>query len=125
GSERDRRVLDSLSQKEAPMPASTLTVAVAVSLDDASAARIVELEPRIELLRDPALTRPWRWNGDWEGEPQWQRSPEQQTAFEAMLDQADALFGIPDVDPAALTRTVRANQRLRWVHTTAAGGGGQ
>ncbi|SFS14247.1 Phosphoglycerate dehydrogenase [Agrococcus baldri] len=107
------------------MPEHTLKVAVAVSLDDASAQRIVELEPRIELLRDPALTRPWRWTGDWEGEPGWQRSPEQQAAFESMLDGADALFGLPDVSPAALARAVRANEQLRWVHTTAAGGGGQ
>jgi phosphoglycerate dehydrogenase-like enzyme len=42
-----------------------------------------------------------------------------------LVDSADALYGIPDVDPAALARTVRANPRLRWVHTMAAGGGGQ
>lgn len=107
------------------MPESSLKVAVAVTIDDASAARIVELEPRIELLRDAALTRPWRWHGDWEGNPDWQRTPAQQTAFEAMIDEADALFGIPDVSPAVLARTVRANEHLRWVHTTAAGGGGQ
>lgn len=107
------------------MPEHTLKVAVAVSLDDASADRIRELEPRVELLRDPGLTRPWRWQGDWEGDPEWERSPEQQSRFEAMLDEADALFGLPDVSPAALARTVRANERLRWVHTTAAGGGGQ
>lgn len=107
------------------MPEPTLKVAVAVSLDDTSADRIRELEPRVELLRDAALTRPWRWQGDWEGDPDWERSPEQQSRFEAMLDEADALFGIPDVSPAALARAVRANERLRWVHTTAAGGGGQ
>jgi phosphoglycerate dehydrogenase-like enzyme len=107
------------------MPEHTLKVAVAVSIDDASAERIVQLEPRVELLRDAALTRPWRWRGDWEGDPEWQRTPEQQSAFESMLDEADALFGLPDVTPAALTRTVRANERLRWLHTTAAGGGGQ
>ncbi len=107
------------------MPASTLKVAVAVSIDDASADRIRELEPRVKLFRDPSLTRPWRWTGDWEGDPEWQRSPEQQAAFEAMLDGADALFGLPDVTPSALARTVRANPRLRWLHTTAAGGGGQ
>ncbi|MBD8044787.1 D-2-hydroxyacid dehydrogenase [Arthrobacter sp. Sa2BUA2] len=107
------------------MPGSTLKVAVAVSIDDASAARICELEPRVKLLRDPSLTRPWRWTGDWEGNPEWQRTPEQQETFEAMLDEADALFGLPDVSPAALARTVRANPRLQWLHTTAAGGGGQ
>lgn len=98
---------------------------MAVTLDDASAARIQAAEPRIELLRDPALTRPWRWTGDWEGDPHWERSPEQQAAFEALLDGADALFGLPDVSPAAFARTVRANPRLRWLHTTAAGGGSQ
>ena len=40
-----------------------------------------------------------------------------------MLDSADALYGIPDVDPAALKRTADANPGLRWVHTMAAGGG--
>jgi len=102
-----------------------LKVAAAVSLDDATAAVIEAAEPRIELLRDPALTRPWRWTGDWEGDPDWERTPEQQAAYDALLDQADALFGLPDVDPAVLARTVRANPRLRWVHTTAAGGGSQ
>ncbi|WP_306232699.1 D-2-hydroxyacid dehydrogenase [Agrococcus beijingensis] len=107
------------------MPEHTLKVAAAVTLDDASADRIRELEPRVELLRDTSLTRPWRWHGDWEGDPDWERTPERQSAYEAMLDGADALFGIPDVDPVALTRAVRGNAGLRWVHTTAAGGGGQ
>lgn len=107
------------------MPKPPLRVAVAVSLDDASAALIEQLEPRVELLRDASLTKPWRWAGDWEGEPDWQRTPEQQAAFERMLGEADALFGIPDVSPAALAAAVRSNPDLRWVHTTAAGGGGQ
>ena len=59
------------------MPYRSLQVAAAVSIDDASAARIQQLEPRIQLLRDPSLTRPWRWHGDWEGDPDWQRTPEQ------------------------------------------------
>ncbi len=42
-----------------------------------------------------------------------------------MLDSAEALYGIPDVSPAALARTVEANPRLRWVHTMAAGGASQ
>lgn len=106
------------------MPES-LQVAVAVSIDDASADRIRELESRVVLLRDPSLTAPWRWEGDWEGDPGFRRSPEQQAAFDAMLAGADAIFGIPDVSPAALARAVRGGERLRWVHTTAAGGGGQ
>lgn len=107
------------------MPDQTLKVALGVTLDDASVELIRRREPRVELLHEPGLTRPWRWTGDWEGDPAWQRDPGQQQAFEALLDEADALFGIPDVSPEALARTVRSNPRLRWVHTTAAGGGGQ
>jgi phosphoglycerate dehydrogenase-like enzyme len=42
-----------------------------------------------------------------------------------MVDSADVLFSLPDVDPAALARTVSANPRLRWVQAMAAGGGSQ
>jgi phosphoglycerate dehydrogenase-like enzyme len=42
-----------------------------------------------------------------------------------MLDFAEVLYGIPDVDSAALKRTADANAGLRWVHTMAAGGGSQ
>jgi phosphoglycerate dehydrogenase-like enzyme len=86
---------------------------------------IERLEPRVELVRDHTLTRPMRGPADWSGDPSWERTPEQQAAFERMVDSAEALFGIPDVEPAALARTVAANPRLRWVMTTAAGGGSQ
>jgi phosphoglycerate dehydrogenase-like enzyme len=66
-----------------------------------------------------------RWPADFSGDPSWRRTPEQQRAYVAAIDSADALYGIPDVDPAALARALRANPRLRWVHTMAAGGGGQ
>jgi phosphoglycerate dehydrogenase-like enzyme len=42
-----------------------------------------------------------------------------------MVDSAEALYGIPDVDPDALRQTADANPALRWVHTMAAGGGSQ
>jgi hypothetical protein len=35
-----------------------------------------------------------------------------------MLDSAEVLFGIPDVTPAALRRTVEANPGLRRVQVT-------
>ncbi|MEV0698730.1 D-2-hydroxyacid dehydrogenase [Saccharopolyspora sp. NPDC050389] len=66
-----------------------------------------------------------RWPADFAGDPSWRRTPEQQRAFEAAIDSADALYGIPDVNPLALARAVRSNPRLSWVHTMAAGGGGQ
>ncbi|MPY48817.1 D-2-hydroxyacid dehydrogenase [Streptomyces acidicola] len=102
-----------------------LRVAVAAPLSDENRARLQESEPRIDLVVDPSLLPPMRWPADFAGDPAWRRTPAQQRAYEEALDSADALYGIPDVDPKALTRAVRANPRLRWVHTMAAGGGGQ
>ncbi|OKI86053.1 D-2-hydroxyacid dehydrogenase [Streptomyces sp. CB02414] len=109
----------------APTPPERLRVAVAAPLSEENRARIQELEPRVDLVVDPSLLPPMRWPADFAGDPDWHRTPEQQCAYEAAIDSADALYGIPDVDPAALARAVRANPRLRWVHTMAAGGGGQ
>ncbi|MFF7308914.1 NAD(P)-dependent oxidoreductase [Streptomyces sp. NPDC008137] len=106
-------------------PPSRLRVAVAAPLSEENCARIRELEPRIDLVVDQRLLPPMRWPADYAGDPDWRRTPGQQRAYEAAIDSADALYGIPDVDPAALARAVRANPRLRWVHTMAAGGGGQ
>lgn len=104
---------------------SRLRVAVAAPLTDALHALIETAEPRVELMRDASLVAPKRWDADFSGDPGFRRTLEQQSRFEALLDSADALYGIPDVDPGALSRTIKANPGLRWVHTMAAGGGGQ
>jgi phosphoglycerate dehydrogenase-like enzyme len=102
-----------------------LRAVVSVPLEESLCRLIESLEPRIDLVRDHTLTAPMRGPADWSGDPDFVRTPEQQAAFDAMVDSAEALFGIPDVDPAELARTVSANPRLRWVMTTAAGGGAQ
>lgn len=102
-----------------------LTVVVASPLSEQLCARIERAEPRVRILRDQSLLPPMRWPGDHHGDPAFRRTIEQQQAFDTLVDGADALFGLPDEDPAALARTVKANPRLRWVHTTAAGGGAQ
>ena len=107
------------------MTADRLRVVVAAPLSAADAARIVELEPRIDLVYEPALLPPMRHAADFAGDPEFRRTTEQQRAFDDLIDSADVLYGIPDVDSAALARAVRANPRLRWVQTMAAGGGAQ
>ena len=102
-----------------------LRVVVATPLAEPLCQLIEKREPRVELIRDQSLYPPMRHPADFTGDPDFSRTPDQQRAFEQMLDSADALYGIPDVDPAALKRTVDANPGLRWVHTMAAGGGGQ
>ncbi len=102
-----------------------LRVVAAVPLSEELCRLVEALEPRVEVIRDHELVHPMRGPADWSGDPDHVRTAQQQAAFDAMVDSADALFGIPDVDPAALARTVAANPRLRWVMTTAAGGGAQ
>lgn len=106
-------------------PDARLRVVVATPLSEQNCQRILELEPRIDLVRDQDLYPPMRHAADFSGDPTFRRTPAQQQEFEELVDSAEALYGIPDVDPAALRRTVEANPRLRWVHTMAAGGGGQ
>ncbi len=86
---------------------------------------VVRAEPRIDFVRDQSLLPPQRFAGDHVGDPSFRRSPEQQQAFEELVDSAQALYGVPDEQPAALGRTVRNNPGLLWVHTMPAGGGSQ
>lgn len=102
-----------------------IRVVVASPLSEENCGRIQRLEPRIDLVRDQTLYPPMRHAADFTGDPSFRRTPEQQRAFEDLVDSADVLYGIPDVNPDALRRTVQANPRLRWVHIMAAGGGGQ
>ncbi|QGH68516.1 D-2-hydroxyacid dehydrogenase [Pseudactinotalea sp. HY158] len=104
---------------------TNLRVVVATDLPRELCTLISELEPRCEVVCDHELYRPMQVAADWSGDPNHIRSTNEQERFERMVDSADALFSLPDVDPTALARTVAANPRLRWVHTTAAGGGSQ
>lgn len=102
-----------------------LRVVVATPLSDELIDRIEHLEPRLDIVRDPALLPVARFPGDHVGDPSFRRTPAQQQAFEQLVDTAEALYGVPDEDPQHLHRTAAANPGLRWVHTMPAGGGGQ
>lgn len=96
-----------------------LTVVIATAQTREDVEHLAELEPRLDIRYRPDLLPPVGTRG----RPD--RSPEQQAEFEALLDSADALLGVPDGSGDALRRVVRANPRLRWVHTIPAGGGQQ
>lgn len=106
-------------------PAYRLRVVIAADLSEALCQELDQVDSRVEVVRDHDLYRPMRWAADWGGDPAHERTPEQQAAFDEMVDSADVLFSIPDTDAGALERTVRANQNLRWVQIMAAGGGAQ
>lgn len=100
-------------------------VVIAVDLPEPLCQEIQQQVPEVDVVWDHSLYRPRQGPADWSGDPDHARTPEQQRAYEAMVDSADVLFSLPDVDPAQLTRTVRANPRLQWVQAMAAGGGAQ
>ncbi|SCF01741.1 Phosphoglycerate dehydrogenase [Micromonospora viridifaciens] len=108
-----------------PEQQNQLRLAVATLVPDEVCAWLAAAEPRIVLLRNPALLPPKRYGGDHHGEPSWRRAPEQQEQFEDMLNSADALYGIPDQSPELLRKITQTNPRLRWVQTMAAGGAAQ
>jgi Phosphoglycerate dehydrogenase and related dehydrogenases len=97
-----------------------LRIVVAQPLAAENAELLARLEPRLDVVFEPELLGPVGVNSGGHG-ARFERTAEQQARFEELLDSADALFGIPS--PAALSRTVDANPRLRWVHTIPAGGG--
>ena len=100
-----------------------MTVVLATPLAPDLRHLITDVDPRVELLADDDLLPPQRYPGDHSGDPAYQRTPEQQQAFEDLLARADVLYGIPDVDAGQLAAAVQANPQLRWVQTMAAGGG--
>jgi phosphoglycerate dehydrogenase-like enzyme len=101
----------------------TMKVALATPLEPELRHLITDVDPTVELLADDTLLPPQRFPGDHDGDPDFVRTVEQQVAFEELLSAADVFYGIPDVNPALLATAVRANPRLRWVQTMAAGGG--
>lgn len=100
-------------------------VVIAVDLPEPLCREIQQQVPEVAVVWDHTLYHPRQGPADWSGDPDHSRTPEQQRAYESMVDSADVLFSLPDVDPAQLARTVRANPRLRWVQAMAAGGGSQ
>ena len=102
-----------------------LRVVASTPISEDLIAQIVRTEPRIDFIRDQSLLPPQRFAGDHSGDPSFQRTPAQQTAFDELVDSAEALYGVPDEKPASLARTALANPALRWVHTMPAGGGAQ
>lgn len=101
--------------------ADRVRVVVATAQTDENIEWLRRREPRLDVVFEPSLLGPPSHN--------WmvrhQRTAEEQARFEALLDTAEVLFGVPDHSGAALARTVAANPGLRWVHTIPAGGGQQ
>jgi len=108
------------------MGPSKLTVGISAVLTEAQVRRLAAADPRLDIRWDADLYAPQRFEGDYQGDPTWHRTAEQQARFDAICNSATALLGLPDSShPSSLRTCVEANPGLLWVHTMAAGGGGQ
>jgi phosphoglycerate dehydrogenase-like enzyme len=92
---------------------------------EALARRIAEADPRVELIYDPELLAPARWNGDIAGDPGFRRDGERERRWQELLGRAEVLFGIPGGSADGLVEAVRTGSRLRWVQGRNAGAGEQ
>jgi phosphoglycerate dehydrogenase-like enzyme len=101
-----------------------LTVAIAVPLEAELVDRIRETHPSVTVLYEPGLLPPERFPADHAGDPTFQRTPEQEERYWAMLSQAQVLYGFPNESASGLGRIAAENPHLQWVHAMAAGAGG-
>ncbi|MDJ0357061.1 D-2-hydroxyacid dehydrogenase [Paenarthrobacter sp. PH39-S1] len=106
------------------MTSDELTVAIAVPLETEYVDRIRAAHPSVKVLHEPDLLPPERFPADHAGDPDFQRTTEQEERYWAMLRAADILYGFPNENPAGLATIAEGNQRLQWIQAMAAGAGG-
>jgi phosphoglycerate dehydrogenase-like enzyme len=98
-------------------------VLIATPLEAELAARIQDADPRAEVQFEPDLLPPARYPADHRGDPAFRRDAEGEARWQALLDRADVLFGVPGDSVDALAELVTGAPRLRWLHATSAGAG--
>ena len=91
----------------------TLTVAIAAPLAPELCDRIAAVDPRVRVLVDQALLPPMRHPADFAGEPSFSRTPEQQAAYEALVDAADVIYGITEPGGRLAETFARCRPRRR------------
>jgi phosphoglycerate dehydrogenase-like enzyme len=100
-------------------------VLIASPLEAELAARIQDADPRAEVLYQPDLLPPARWAADHRGDPAFERDAGGEARWQALLDRAEVLLGIPGDSAEGLAEAVNGLPGLRWVHATSAGAGEQ
>ena len=107
------------------MHGKPVVVAIATPLEAELVTLVEAVDGRLDIRYEPDLLPPLRFPCDHRGIESFQRTPDQEDHWEAMLADAEVLFGLPDDSPEGLAKAVRANAGLRWVQATAGGAGEQ
>ncbi len=101
-----------------------MNVMLATPIEPELVERIRHVGLGYEVLWEPDLLPEPRYPSDHAGRPL-ALDGAQQARWDALLAEADVMFGIPGDSPAQLAATVGKAPRLRWIQCTAAGAGGQ
>jgi len=96
------------------------TVVITSYFEEEYIRRIREVDERLRVLYREVLVPPPRWPGDHVGLKEWERTPENEEAFLAMLGEAEILYDFPRGHVADL---LQAAPGLRWVQGSMAGAG--
>lgn len=103
------------------MAHAPLTVVIASPLEAVHVATLRAGAPAGVTVRyEPELLPPMRYDADHDGPPEWERTPDAQARWAAMLAEADALW---DIDRRAGVHPRHYAPRVRWLGLTSAGVG--
>lgn len=105
------------------MPNTRTVVAIATPLEAKLVARIAAVDDRLDVRYAPELLQPARFPCDHRGVDSFNRTAGQERDWQAMLADAEVLFGIPGDSSQGLVDAVRTGARLRWVQAAADGAG--
>jgi phosphoglycerate dehydrogenase-like enzyme len=97
-----------------------VTVVIGSNLEEEYVRRIRGVDERLRVLYREDLVPPPRWPGDHVGPEEWQRPPEEEEEFLAMLKEAEVLYDFPRGHVRGLTEVA---PNLRWVQGSMAGAG--
>lgn len=96
------------------------TVVIASYFEEEYVRRIREVDGGLRVLYREDLVPPPRWPGDHAGPEDWERTPEDEEEFVAMLGEAEVLYDFPRGHVHDL---VQIAPNLRWVQGSMAGAG--
>jgi glyoxylate/hydroxypyruvate reductase A len=100
------------------MKGTKLVVLITSYLEPEHVDRIRQVHESLEVICEPSLLRPPRYAADHNGDPTFQRTPEQEQRWRELLAQADILF---DFDPTHRPDLPDLAPNVRWIQATSAG----
>ena len=96
------------------------TVVITSYFEEEYVRRIREVDGRLRVLYREDLVPPPRWPGDHAGPENWERTPEEEEEFLAMLGEAEVIYDFPR---GHVNDLVDVAPKLRWVQGSMAGAG--